>query len=108
MQLFEGLRRLHGQLVDKYRRRFFDITGLPEEDDDARIDVALYSEVRLTVDLICKKCGYSVFVCSLPIDDEEAWPAIVAANAPLAMKRFQTHDCQSVLRKKRPVNASGA
>jgi hypothetical protein len=97
--VLQQLLRLRETREEELRRKFFEIVGLEEEDNDVRVVVRLCDRPELVeVSLHCKHCGYEALLAVLLPEDPESWREKVVASAGNAVERFRSHPCKRLVR----------
>ena len=97
--VIEQLLRMREERERVLRRKFFDVTGLPEEDEDVRIVVRLTDKPELLeVSLQCKHCSYESLIATLLPEDPDSWSERIASAASSAVTRFAQHPCSRLVR----------
>ena len=97
--VLQQLLRMRSEREEALRRKFFQVTGLEEEDENVRIVVRLTDNPQLLeISLQCKHCGYEALMATILPEDPDSWVDRISISAGPAVHRFKEHSCKNLVR----------
>ena len=97
--VLQQLLRMHSEREEALKRKFFEVTGLEEEDENVRIVVRLTDSPQLLeISLRCKRCGYEALIATLLPEDPDSWVERISISAGSAVHRLKEHPCKHLVR----------